>query len=369
MATSDTVPGSVTRSSNSQADSVGLYGGRGRLLTLGELDARYPAATQSFALANLSYKTLQSWTVTGQTDDPLPPFGTVAGSQTYGTSPPIQGPAFWMGFNPVFLSGQANPGGTHGAAGISVFADAGDSNNGAGRHGIEVNPATFACGSGGKATNAIQMVAIDDATNTVNTVIRCGTGTSNGVTSNITFQNADATTTFMTMSNATAAVTAGVPLTVSAAGAGAPASLSSASATGTGQLILSGNNASTVHATVNLQKSGVNKWQFAYLDPTFLYINSPAAPAGVFALWEPASTYATSLAIFFSQLQTYDSVICGNAALALNATTGFLYLPSCAGVPTGTPAAKTGTVPCVLDSTDSKLYAYIGGAWKSVTLA
>lgn len=58
----------------------------------------------------------------------------------------------------------------------------------------------------------------------------------------------------------------------------------------------------------------------------------------------------------------------GTAALATSATNGFLYIPSCAGTPTGTPTAKTGRVPLVYDTTNNKLYVY-NGAWKSVTLA
>lgn len=57
-----------------------------------------------------------------------------------------------------------------------------------------------------------------------------------------------------------------------------------------------------------------------------------------------------------------------NAALATTATGGFPYIPSCAGVPTGVPAARTGMVPLVYDSTDNKLYVYNGG-WKAVALA
>lgn len=62
------------------------------------------------------------------------------------------------------------------------------------------------------------------------------------------------------------------------------------------------------------------------------------------------------------------ALIVGSAALATNATDGFLYADSCAGTPTGTPTSQTGTIPLIIDSSNSKLYAYIGGAWKSVTL-
>lgn len=62
------------------------------------------------------------------------------------------------------------------------------------------------------------------------------------------------------------------------------------------------------------------------------------------------------------------SLVVGSAALATTATDGFIYAPSCAGTPTGVPTTQTGTVPFVIDTTASKLWAYIGGTWKSTTL-
>jgi len=55
-------------------------------------------------------------------------------------------------------------------------------------------------------------------------------------------------------------------------------------------------------------------------------------------------------------------LIVGTAALATNATAGFLYIPTCAGTPTGVPTAQTGTVPMVWDSTNKKFYIY-DGSW------
>lgn len=62
------------------------------------------------------------------------------------------------------------------------------------------------------------------------------------------------------------------------------------------------------------------------------------------------------------------SVVIGSAALATNATDGFLYIPSCAGTPTGTPTTYTGRTPIVYDTSNNKIYVY-NGAWKSVTLS
>lgn len=58
------------------------------------------------------------------------------------------------------------------------------------------------------------------------------------------------------------------------------------------------------------------------------------------------------------------SLVCGSAALSTSATAGFIYMPSCAGTPTGTPTTHTGTVPFVYDTTNNKICVYNGGAWK-----
>jgi len=62
------------------------------------------------------------------------------------------------------------------------------------------------------------------------------------------------------------------------------------------------------------------------------------------------------------------STIIGSAALATTATDGFLYIPTCAGTPTGVPTGYTGRVPMVYDSTTDRFYIYRGG-WKSVLLS
>jgi hypothetical protein len=59
------------------------------------------------------------------------------------------------------------------------------------------------------------------------------------------------------------------------------------------------------------------------------------------------------------------------SALATNATHGFTYLPSCAGIPTGVPGSTyTGAAPFVWDSTHGVLMAYgtmsTGSAWWNV---
>jgi hypothetical protein len=56
----------------------------------------------------------------------------------------------------------------------------------------------------------------------------------------------------------------------------------------------------------------------------------------------------------------------GANALVTTATDGFLYIPTCAGTPTGVPAAQTGSIAMVFDTTNHKLYLY-DGSWKGGT--
>jgi hypothetical protein len=58
------------------------------------------------------------------------------------------------------------------------------------------------------------------------------------------------------------------------------------------------------------------------------------------------------------------NVTAGGGALATSATNRFLYVPTCAGTPTGTPTAKSGFAPIVVDATNNKLYFYSGGVWR-----
>lgn len=65
----------------------------------------------------------------------------------------------------------------------------------------------------------------------------------------------------------------------------------------------------------------------------------------------------------FFQINSSGSVVVGNAALTTTATEGFIYVPSCAGPPTGVPTTYTGRVPHVVDTTNKHAYWYIAGAW------
>jgi hypothetical protein len=51
-------------------------------------------------------------------------------------------------------------------------------------------------------------------------------------------------------------------------------------------------------------------------------------------------------------------------ALATTATLGFMYVPTCAGTPTGVPVTQVGLAPIIVNTTNNKLYFYSGGAWR-----
>lgn len=64
-----------------------------------------------------------------------------------------------------------------------------------------------------------------------------------------------------------------------------------------------------------------------------------------------------------------DTIISGNnGAIATNATEGFIYIPRCAGAPTGTPAnAGLPYTPMVYDTTNNKIWFY-NGSWRGVAV-
>jgi len=88
---------------------------------------------------------------------------------------------------------------------------------------------------------------------------------------------------------------------------------------------------------------------------------------GTYLVFRTTPKASTTVAERF-RIDDKGNVIVNTAALATNATDGFLYIPTSAGTPTGTPTTYTGRVAMEYDTTNNKLYVY-NGAWKSVTLA
>jgi hypothetical protein len=98
-----------------------------------------------------------------------------------------------------------------------------------------------------------------------------------------------------------------------------------------------------------------------------LQIFNGAGTSGVSIQTDNASPASMTLSTGGSERMRIDAsgnVRIGTAALATTATDGFLYIPTCAGTPTGTPTAITGLAPLVINTTNNKLYFYSGGAWR-----
>lgn len=89
--------------------------------------------------------------------------------------------------------------------------------------------------------------------------------------------------------------------------------------------------------------------------------------AGKGAASTTVNTYNTGLTIVSGTTNNtnvgYPSVVIGTAALATTATDGFLYIPSSAGQPAGTPTSFTGRVALCYDTTNHQFWIYDGG-WK-----
>lgn len=168
--------------------------------------------------------------------------------------------------------------------------------------------------------------------------------------------------------NATS-VTSTLPFYAPAGTAGAPA-YSFASDTDSGMWSGGANNVVINvggSTSVDMQTGGV-------------FVSTPlGAPSG--AVGAPGLSFTSDLDCGFYRIGANDigfavggalalevkglDVVVGNAAIATSATSGFLWAPSCAGAATGTPANTfTGRTPIVFDSTNGRLYAYYGGAWK-----
>lgn len=86
----------------------------------------------------------------------------------------------------------------------------------------------------------------------------------------------------------------------------------------------------------------------------------------------PPGTTGTAQNALTDALRVYgegDVSIGTGAAIATNATAGFLLLPTCAGTPTGTPTnTGAGKANFVYDSTANKLWVY-NGSWRGVAVA
>jgi hypothetical protein len=58
----------------------------------------------------------------------------------------------------------------------------------------------------------------------------------------------------------------------------------------------------------------------------------------------------------------------GNGLSGTTDNDGFVYIPSCAGPPTGTPTVRSGFIAFAYDTTNNRIYAY-NGSWRMVAVA
>lgn len=77
-----------------------------------------------------------------------------------------------------------------------------------------------------------------------------------------------------------------------------------------------------------------------------------------------AGTTAADSANRRLQITPAGNVSVGNAALATNATDGFLYVSTSAGAPSGTPTTITGAAPIHVDTTNNDFYFYTNAWYK-----
>jgi hypothetical protein len=113
---------------------------------------------------------------------------------------------------------------------------------------------------------------------------------------------------------------------------------------------------------INNTDSSIIALQYGGANGYYLQANSTAA-----YLWNSANTpwIVATNNTERARITAAGSVVAGGSvALATTATDGFLYVPTCAGTPTGTPTAITGMAPIVVNTTNNKLYFYSGGAWR-----
>ena len=90
--------------------------------------------------------------------------------------------------------------------------------------------------------------------------------------------------------------------------------------------------------------------------------SSTTGHGGNIVFLTPATTSPTQRML----IDYLGNVVVGLAALAGDASDGFLYIPTIAGSPTGTPTAYSGRSPIVYQTGSDRLYIWNGSAWRYV---
>jgi hypothetical protein len=113
--------------------------------------------------------------------------------------------------------------------------------------------------------------------------------------------------------------------------------------------------AASPYLMVESSGTGANGVKFKLNSALRWTVGSPAA--------DSALAFTDTSAAVRLYLDQAGNIVC-NTGLATTATDGFLYIPSCAGTPTGAPTSYSNRIPLVVDRTNHKLYFYSGGAWR-----
>lgn len=151
------------------------------------------------------------------------------------------------------------------------------------------------------------------------------------------------------------------------------------------RLILDGDGLAsqfTTDLTVQHQNAGfpnaasTSKLSIDGTGTAYLSLKVAGVEQGVYTTDASALTFGSVRAIpvnFFSNstlrasIDAAGNIVAGPAAGAIStsATDGFLYIPTCAGTPTGVPTSKSGMAPMVVDATNNRLYFYSSGSWRN----
>ena len=99
-----------------------------------------------------------------------------------------------------------------------------------------------------------------------------------------------------------------------------------------------------------------------------LHIDRGSANLGDLAFYTKQTSGGTATERM--RIDYLGSVAIGTAALATSATDGFLYIPSMAGAPSGTPTDHSNLSAFVHDTTNNRLYVYdhVSNAWQYASL-
>lgn len=130
----------------------------------------------------------------------------------------------------------------------------------------------------------------------------------------------------------------------------------------TTQFLLSNSNGGS-SAKISLRVQGEAK---------SVFLEVPSSTWGTASLRNVGYLYTNDTHLVFgtnsterARIDNLGNMVFGVGALAAGATDGFPYIPTIPGAPTGTPTAKTGLAPIVIDTTNHKLSWHENGKWWS----